>query len=411
VTSVGAAYPFFWDPEVLAAIRGTGDEVARAAGMAEGGLHYYVLAEPVLNAFTSPTGDIFFFTGQLRAMRSRDELAGVLAHELAHVRAGHFERLQRSSALGTVPAMAAIILSGGNPAVVASTLAVLESYQLAFSRDMEEEADRLSVVYLRGTRYDPRGLVGALGLIERGEQLVPSGVPEAMRTHPVTATRIGALEDALGLAPGQRYEPPADPAWERVRAIVAVREDPAVAEREYRERAASGAPADLALLGLVELRRGDAGAAVAALRPAVAAEPGNARYAADLGAALWALGDAAGARAELERAVRLPGGASSSVPHYLLGEIARAAGDGPGALAAYRRATELAPPLPEAHYQLALALGAAGEHGEADYHFGRAAELRGDYVGALASYRRARRLLRDDPVWAARIGEALRGME
>ncbi len=411
VSAVGEAFPFFWDAEVLAAVGRTGDDIARAAGMAEEGFHYYVLAEPVLNAFTSPTGDIFFFTGQLGAMRSRDELAGVLAHEIAHVRAGHYERIQRSSALGTVPAVAAIILTGGNPAVFAGTLALLESYQLAFSREMEEEADRLSVIYLRSTSYDPRGLVGALGLIERGERLVPTGVPESLRTHPLTASRIGALENAIGLPPGGTWTPPPDPAWERVRAIVAVREDPVRAVREYGERAASGAAPDLALLGLVQLRRGDPAAAADALRRAAAGAPEDAAVAADLGAALWALGDASGATAELERALRLPGGDSSSVAHYLLGELLRAAGREEEARAQYRRAAGLEPALAEAHYQLALSLGPVGQRGEADFHFGRAAELRGDYAGALASYRRARPQLGADPVWAARIGEALRRME
>jgi len=52
----------------------------------------------------------------------------------------------------------------------------------------------------------------------------------------------------------------------------------------------------------------------------------------------------------------------------------------------------LLPQIPEAHYQLALGLVDAGALGEADFHFGRAAALRGDYLGALASYRRARKL-------------------
>ena len=65
--------------------------------------------------------------------------------------AGHYERISRSASLGTIPAVAAIILSGGNPAVLAGALALLESYQLSFSREMETEADRLSMMYLRQT--------------------------------------------------------------------------------------------------------------------------------------------------------------------------------------------------------------------------------------------------------------------
>lgn len=411
LSSVGAEFPLLWDGEILDALRRTGGDIALAIGAPADSFHYYIIDKPILNAFTSPTGDIFFFTGQLAAMRSSSELAGVLAHEIAHVQAGHYERLSRSASLGTIPAIAAIILSGGNPAVFAGAIALLESYQLAFSREMEEEADRLSMIYLRRTSYDSRGLLGALRLIEAGERFMPSNVPESLRTHPLTPSRIGALENGLGLPPGEIYRPGADPDWDRVRAILLAIDEPARALREFGERAGSGRALDLDLLGVVQTRRGDPVAAAAQFRRAVAAAPGEARYAIDLGTALWALGDAPGARAEIERALRLPGGAANSMAHFVLGEIARSAGRDAEALERYARAVELAPPLAEAHYQYALALSGTARLGEADFHFARAAGLRGDYTGALASYRRARALLGSDPTWAARIDAALAHME
>ena len=411
VSAVGAVFPLLWDAEVLAALRAVGGDIARAIGAPVENFRYYVIDKPVLNAFTSPNGDIFFFTGQLAATRSRSELAGVYAHEIAHVRAGHYERLSHRISLGTIPALAAIILSGGNPAVLYGTLALLESYQLAFTREMETEADRLSLIYLRKTSYDPRGLIGALRLIERGEWLVPVGMPEGLRSHPLTASRIGALEDGLGFPPGEGYRPEPDPAWDRVRAILIALDDPDAALSEFGERARDGAADDHDLLGVVHARRGDPAAAAEQFRLAVGKAPGEARYAIDLASALWALGDGSGARAEIERAQRLPGGAAFALGHYLLGEIRRAEGAAGEAHAHYRRATELDPPLAEAHYQLALGLGGSGSLGEADFHFGRAAELRGDYIGALGSYRRARALLGGDPVWAARIDVATRHLQ
>jgi len=411
VNSISAEYPLLWDAEVLEALRRTGGDIALAIGAPVDTFHYYVIDKPILNAFTSPTGDIFFFTGQLAAMRSASELAGVLAHEIAHVQAGHYERLSRSSSLGTIPAIAAIILSGGNPAVFVGALALLESYQLAFSREMEEEADRLSMIYLRRTSYNPRGLLGALRLIEAGERFMPSSVPESLRTHPLTPSRVGALENGLGLPPGEIYRPDPDPGWDRVRAILLAIDEPEKALREFGERARSGGALDLDLLGVVHARRGDAAAAAGLFRRATIAAPGEARYALDLGMALWALGEAPGARAELERALKLPGGSANSYTHFVLGEIARAAGRDAEALERYARATELGPPLAEAHYQFALALSGTTRLGEADFHFARAAGLRGDYTGALASYRRARERIGADAAWAARIDAALAHME
>lgn len=411
VDRVGSEFPLLWDAEILEVLRRTGGDVALAIGAPVDAYHYYIIDKPILNAFTSPTGDIFFFTGQLAAMRTRSELAGVLAHEIAHVQAGHYERISRSVSLGTIPAVAAILLSGGNAAVFAGAIALLQSYQLAFSREMEEEADRLSLIYLRRTPYNPRGLLGALRLIEAGEILTPVGVPESLRSHPLTASRVAALEDAIGLPPGEPYQPEDDPEWDRVRAILLAIDEPKRALREFGERAATGAALDLDLLGVVQARRGDPAAAAALFRRAAAAAPGETRFSIDLGTALWALGDAPGARAELERALRLPGGAGTSLPHFLLGEIARAAGSDGEALERYRRATELGPPLAEAHYQYALALSVAERLGEADFHFARAAALRGDYTGALASYRRARELLGADAAWALRIDAALAHMQ
>ncbi len=411
VNSVGSEYPLLWDAEILDVVRRTGGDIALAVGAPVESFHYYVIDKPVLNAFTSPNGDIFFFSGQLAAMRTTSELAGVLAHEIAHVQAGHYERISRSASLGTIPAIAAIILSGGNPAVFAGALALLESYQLAFSREMEDEADRLSLIYLRRTPYDPRGLLGALRLIEAGERLVPHGVPESLRTHPLTTSRIGSLEAGLGLPPGEIYRPDPDPAWDRVRAILLAIDEPEKAVREFGERAGSGAAIDIDLLGVIHARRGDPAAAVQQFRRAVDRAPGEARFAIDLGTALWALGDGSAARAELERALRLPGGAGNSLPHFILGEIARSEGRDDEALRRYARATELGPPLSEAHYQYALALSGTGRLGEADYHFGRAAALRGNYNGALESYRRARELLGAEADWAARIDAALAHME
>lgn len=411
ITSVSAEFPLLWDAEILEVLRRTGGDIALAIGAPVDSFHFYVIDKPILNAFTSPTGDIFFFTGQLAAMRSTSELAGVLAHEIAHVQAGHYERLSRSASLGTIPALAAIILSGGHPAVLAGALALLESYQLAFSREMEEEADRLSMIYLRRTSYDPRGLLGALQLIEAGERFMPSGAPESLRTHPLTSSRIGALQNGLGLPPGEIYRPDPDPGWDRVRAALLALDEPERALREFGQRAGSGDALDLDLLGVVQARRGDQGAAAALFRRAVAAAPGEARYAIDLGMALWALGDAAGARAEMERALSLPGGGANAYAHFVLAEIARFEGRERESLERYARAAELGPPLAEAHYQYALALSGTTRLGEADFHFARAAGLRGDYIAALASYRRARERLGANPAWAARIDAALAHME
>ena len=259
VSSVGAVFPMLWDPEVL-------EQLHRSAGRSRGRS-----APPrTRSATTSSTSRSSTRSprrratsssspGMLTATRTRSELAGVFAHEIAHVQAGHYERLSRRSSLGAVPALAAIILSGGNPAVIYGALALLESYQLAFSREMETEADRLSVIYLRRTSFDSHGLIGSLRLIEQGERLVPAGGIEGLRSHPLTVSRITELQSSLGLAPGRSTGrgptrsgtgcgPSCWPTATRRRRCGSSASAPR-----------SAAPLDHDLLGVVHLRRGDPG--------------------------------------------------------------------------------------------------------------------------------------------------------
>ena len=69
LSSVNAEFPLLWDGEILDVLRRTGGDIALAIGAPVNSYHFYVIDKPIFNAFTSPTGDIFFFTGTLAAMR------------------------------------------------------------------------------------------------------------------------------------------------------------------------------------------------------------------------------------------------------------------------------------------------------------------------------------------------------
>jgi len=411
---IGEEYPFIWDPEVVAFVSRIGNSLAQAMGVSQNTFHYYVIDQPTVNAFTTPLGDIFVFSGMLMGMRNSSELAGVLAHEMAHVRADHFTEMQRRATLGSIPGFVAAILSRGDPRVIATTIAAAQSYQLHWSREMEIESDRLALQYLRSTRYDPAGLLGALEVIEKGERLVPAGsVPEGLLTHPVISFRIASMEGSLGMEPGRRYLPAPDREWERMSAVLlALSEKSSVARAKYRQGPSnSGKETDLALAGLVLSRLGDYPAAEERLRRALSEDPRSHLLLSDLGAALFHQGKIDEARGLLLRSLQEAGGEEYSYPHYYLGEISRQEGDGEAAFREMQRAVAAWPPISEAHYQLALMLAEKGRLGEADYHFGRAARLRGDFASALRSFTRAEARLGSDPSWSARISEELWRMQ
>lgn len=407
----GDEYRFIWDPEVVAPIGRIGLTISRAVGAPDNSFHFYVLDSPMVNAFTSPLGDIFIFSGMLVKMRNSSELAGVLAHEIAHVRADHFAKQQKKAALGNIPALMAAILSGGDPRVIAGAIALAQSYQLHWSREMELESDRLALQYLRKTSFNPEGLLGGLDVLQQGERLIPSDAPEHLLTHPVMSDRLASMEVGLGMSPGTAYEPDHDPAWDRLRAVLlALTERPDVARGMVEARSFAGAGEGESLAGLVLARQERYHEAKEKFLQANLAAPANPHYLADLGASLFLMGEFGEAQEALHRSLVLDRNGGSSYTHYYLGKIYQIEKDGAAADESFRRAVHSWPPLPVAHYQFALLLSGEGKLGEADYHFGKAARLRGDYAAALRSFSRARSRLGSDPIWSIRIDEELQSM-
>jgi predicted Zn-dependent protease len=409
---VTSRYDLVLDPVLADVVREIAAEVAAAYNAPRGRYHLYLVRSPEVNAFITPGGDIFLYSGQLTELRSRDELAGVLAHEMAHLEADHFTRISRKASLVLIPAIAAMIVAGGQEAVVASALAIAQAYQLHFSREMESEADRRAVNALGRTRFDRLGLLGAMEVIQRNQNLLPQEVPSHLSTHPVMESRLAFLESLEVKPPGPGgYRPAADPAWERVRAIAeAVTREPYQVLEAWRD--ASGrtlAPRERHLWGLRLLLAGHPRLAVETAGPAAETCRGDARCLEDLGAMAYRAGDTDRARSLLEESLRAdPGGAQS---HYLLGEMALDAGDRERAIQHLGRAVELRPEIPEAFHRYGSVVGGEGGRGEGLYYLGTAALLDGRFGEAAALLARAKKALGGDPVWRERIAGRLAGLE
>ena len=143
----------------------------------------------VPNAFALPGGRIFVFTGLLDRVQKPEELAGVLAHEMAHVTRRHgLQKLITSGGpyytlrlfVSDEHGMLSVISAG-------SQLLVGQSY----SRDAEREADTVGWHYLAAANIDPRGLADFFQLLTEGENA--DFMPEMFRSHPATRERIAAL--------------------------------------------------------------------------------------------------------------------------------------------------------------------------------------------------------------------------
>lgn len=194
---------------------------------------FFVVNDPSINAFAMPGGNIGVHTGLLLAAQSESELAGVVAHEIAHVTQDHIARMVASQSQSYWPTMAALALallaSRSNPNVAGAAIATTQAYsiqnQLNYSRDYEREADRLGYDMLNRSGYDVRGMSGFFSRLQRANRFYDTSAPAYLRTHPLTTDRIADMESRSETAPYQQVEDSLD--FQLVRARLRAQEDSA----------------------------------------------------------------------------------------------------------------------------------------------------------------------------------------
>ncbi len=159
-----------------------------------------IIDDPTINASTLPGGFMFVNTGLLKAMNNEDELAGVLAHETAHVACRHWA----SSMTKQTILQYAMIPLMFTPMSAALYYGVMEAYMngvpiafLKFSRSDEAQADFLGLQYMWKAGYDPNGLVQSFSVILQQARSDPGSVPSVFMDHPPTGDRIIKCEQEI----------------------------------------------------------------------------------------------------------------------------------------------------------------------------------------------------------------------
>ena len=201
------------DPQVTEYINEIGHRLAAHANT--DGNHefsFFVIDNPVINAFALPGGFIGVHTGLLEATRNEDELAGVLAHEVAHVTQRHIARgihaNQRQSIVSMAMMLGAILAgaTGASSDAVQGAIAVAQGtaaqQRINFTRSNEYEADRVGIYALAAAGFDPQGMGSFFEVLSRGMTPHEYRVPEFLRTHPVSSARIAEARSRA-----RSYEP------------------------------------------------------------------------------------------------------------------------------------------------------------------------------------------------------------
>src|ERR1700752_41843 len=158
-----------------------------------------VIESDDINAFALPGGFFYVNTGLILAADNEAELAGVMAHEIAHVAACHIARENTRGTLAqlaTIPIIFTTGVLGGLAAQEAAGLA-LPTAVLKFSRGFEAEADYLGVQYMYKSGYDPQAFTAFFGKIEGQGKKKPGTFSKAFESHPPTPDRIGKSREEI----------------------------------------------------------------------------------------------------------------------------------------------------------------------------------------------------------------------
>jgi len=157
-----------------------------------------VLDSEEVNAFALPGGYFFVNSGLILRADSESELAGVMAHEIAHVAARHGTRQATRGELINIATIPLLFMGGwaGYAVRQGASLAIPMGF-LAFTRGMEREADYLGVQYMYKAGYDPTSFVDFFEKIQTMEKKKPGSVAKVFSTHPMTDDRIAASQQEI----------------------------------------------------------------------------------------------------------------------------------------------------------------------------------------------------------------------
>ncbi|MEK1904774.1 MAG: M48 family metalloprotease [Pseudomonas sp.] len=276
------------DPQLKDYVETSVYRLAETSQVEDRRLEFVLINSSQLNAFAAPGGIIGVNGGLFLYAQTEAEYASVLAHELAHLSQRHFARGIEAQQRMQVPMMAAMLAGivaaaagAGNAgmAAIMSTQAAAIQEQRRFSRQNEQEADRIGLLNLEKAGYDPRAMPSMFERLMR-QYRYDSKPPEFLLTHPVTESRIadtrnraeqyrpGGTEDSL------RYQ------LLRARVQLTFEETPGISAKRFRAMLDANPKLDAARYGLAiaKIRSGQLNEARSSLQELLSKAPDDITY-------------------------------------------------------------------------------------------------------------------------------------
>ena len=194
--------PLVHDPEIDAYVTSLGNRLVASSDSPGTSFTFFVVKDPSINAFAGPGGYIGIHSGLILAAETESELAGVLAHEIAHVTQKHLLRAYDAASRMNLPSAAAMLAailvatqaSEAGMAAMASVQAANIQRQINFTRANEKEADSIGMQALSRSGFDPMGMPVFFERLQQATRYYGDQAPPFLRTHPVTTDRIAEAQ-------------------------------------------------------------------------------------------------------------------------------------------------------------------------------------------------------------------------
>ena len=228
------------DAEIQQYIQSIGQKLVANSDEPSHPFHFFVVMENDINAFAGPGGYIGVNSGLILMTEAESELASVMGHEIAHVTQRHLFRAAEAQSRLSIPTiagtLAAILLGTQSPALGQAAIMAIQAgsvqFQINFTRENEEEADRVGMQILSSSHFDPRSMPTFFERLQQSTRYSGQAIPEFLRTHPVTASRISDTRGRAETYPYKQYPDSLD--YQLAKAKIRVLTTPDTAEeRKY----------------------------------------------------------------------------------------------------------------------------------------------------------------------------------
>lgn len=332
-----------------------------------------VIRHSAVNAFAAPAGHVFIHTGLLLNFDSESEVAGVLAHELAHVSQRHIahkvERTQTLSILSLLGALAGMFVGGEvGEGMIMGSQAASASAQLKYSREDETEADRIGMNYLVSAGYPAQGLLDSFKKIQKLSWLGGGNtIPTYLSTHPGIDVRIGYIDSLLHRMNRQTPEKQDNTEFLRVQALLrAEYTDPKSALQYFSQQKSEFPCLDAMGRGVALSRMNRFKEAEVAFREALQCGSDDSLVCREAGRFYFAKGDFKTAGYLLDRAAAMD--PDDLMALFFLARLQGEQGHADTSARLYERILRAIPEDPEVHFYYGRMLGSAGHLFKAHLH-------------------------------------------